>query len=111
MLVVVQYVLLTNQILIDPDNPDLYFKRGEQHRLAGHFEQALADFIMVESKDGDYHLVDLGRGQLFMDFGWYITAEFYLNRFLSNTPDNIVALTYLARSLSAQNKGVEASEV
>ena len=104
-------ILLTKQIEEDPENSHLYFKRGEQQRLAGHFDSALIDFATTESLDSDYHLVDLPRGQLFLDFGWYITAEFYLKQFIENSPKNIVALTSLARSISAQGKGKEASEI
>jgi len=104
-------ILLTKQIEEDPENSHLYFKRGEQQRLAGHFDSALIDFATTESLDSDYHLVDLVRGQLFLDFGWYITAEFYLKRFIENSPKNIVALISLARSISAQGKGKEASEI
>ena len=101
--------LLSEKIMDDPQNPDLYFKRASQHRYAGHFEKALTDFNIVESLESDYHLVDLGKGLVFLDSGWPKTAEFYLRNFTDESPDHIVGLSSLAKALSAQNRGKESA--
>jgi tetratricopeptide (TPR) repeat protein len=103
--------LLSEQIINDPENPDLYFKRASQHRYAGHFERALTDFSKAKSLESDYHLADLGMGLVFLDSGWYKTAEVYLNSFLKESPNHIVGMTSLARSLAGQGKGGESAGV
>ncbi|NIP38255.1 MAG: tetratricopeptide repeat protein [Candidatus Dadabacteria bacterium] len=101
--------LFSEKIKDDPQNPELYFKRASQHRYAGHFERSLADFIKAKSLDPEYSLVDLGMGLVFLDSGWYKTAEVYLKSFLKNSPYHIVGMTSLARTLARQQRGRESA--
>lgn len=103
--------LLTEQINKDDQNPDLYLARGQQHRLAGHFDLAIIDLMKAEKLDPENNLDDLYMGQLFLDFGWYVSSEYYLNNFLRYSPSNVTALISLGRALSFQNKGKEASGI
>ena len=100
--------LLTEKISKDDKNADLYLERGQQHRLAGHFDLAIIDFMKAENLDPENNLFDLYIGQLFLDFGWYISSEYYLNKFLIYSPGNVTALISLGRALSYQKKGKEA---
>ncbi|HSG32289.1 MAG TPA: tetratricopeptide repeat protein [Thermodesulfobacteriota bacterium] len=101
--------LFSDKIKTDPENPVLYFKRGSQHRYAGHFEKALEDFSKARSLDEEYFLVDLGVGLVFLDYGWNKTAEVYLKSFLKYSPDHIVGMTSLARAIARQKRGKESA--
>jgi len=60
---------ITLQIQEDPNNPDLYLKRGELHRISAHWDLALADFDRVAQLDPDHATVDFHRGRLLFDAG------------------------------------------
>ncbi len=86
----------------------LYYKRGSQHRYAGHFEHAIMDFKKALQLDKEYSLPYLGLGFIFSDKDWNKTAEVYIRNFLEHNPGNTAGITALARSLKGQKRGADA---
>lgn len=103
--------LYDGKITENPKNPELYLKRGSQHRYAGHFELALKDFAVVRTLEPDNPVVNLDIGLVFLDRGWYKTSEYYLRRFLNESPGHIVGSTSLAKALAGQGRGAEAAKI
>jgi len=48
-------------------------------------------------------------GLVFLDSGWAKTAEVYLRSFINESPDHIVGLASLAKTLAAQKRGKESA--
>ena len=54
---------LSAQIMDQPENPVLFFERGEIHRARREYEIALADYNVAEKLDPDMFVIDLARGR------------------------------------------------
>jgi tetratricopeptide (TPR) repeat protein len=78
-----------------PDRPDLYYRRGELHRLHQTWDAAHADFDHALALDANFP-VDLGRGRLFLDAGWLLSAKGVFDRLLLRQTNNVDA--YIARA-------------
>ena len=94
-----QIEAITARIEKDPDNAELYLKRGELRRAHREWAAAQADFDRVANMNPALDTVELSRGLLWMEMGEAAQAEKALGRFLSNHPDHVVALAAHARSL------------
>ncbi len=100
--------LLTDKIGKDPTNSLLYLKRGEVLRHSGQWDKALLDFERASQYSSNLNQIFLVKGLLFQEAGWPYMAEFFLRRYLTTTPNHPKALLFLARSLSAQGRNIEA---
>ena len=94
-----QIEAITARIDNDPDNAELYLKRGELRRAHREWAAAQADFDRVASMNPALDTVELSRGLLWMEMGEVAQAEKALRRFLSNHPDHVVALAAHGRAV------------
>ncbi len=91
---------VTKEIEKNPDDPNLYLKRGELYRYDGDVTAALKDFDRVVKLKPDLYLVDLAKGKLMYDAGSFSKAKNYLDKFLKKDPEYIDGLILRARILS-----------
>jgi len=75
-----------------------YLRRGELHRIEGHFEDALHDYAHAEQLDSTLREVNLCRGALYVDSGEPAAALKELDRYLDGAPDHDRALRLRARA-------------
>lgn len=94
---------LTKEIEKDPGNVELYLRRGSLFRNHVDFEASYADFAKANSLAPQLATVDLMRGQLFLDWGWPLSARAYLDRFLTRQPNHVEGLVFRARALVKLN--------
>jgi predicted Zn-dependent protease len=102
---------ITVKIEKDPNNAELYLRRGELLVGLKKWDAALVDFERARSLDNELEVVDMVKGRLFLDAGWSRAAEFYLSRYLSFRPDHPDALLLLARCLAKQGRGNDAGKI
>jgi len=102
---------LTVKIEKDPNNAELYLRRGELLRGLKKWDAALVDLEHAGSLDNELKVVDLAKGRLFLEAGWSRVAEFYLSRYLTFKPDHPDGLLLLARCVAKQGRGNEAGEI
>ncbi len=102
---------ITLKIEKDPNNAELYLRRGELLRELKKWDAALVDFERARSLDNDLEVIDLAEGRLFLESGRSRAAQFYLSRYLAFKPDHPDAMLLLARCLAKQNKGKAAGDV
>ena len=92
-----QIAALTAQIQQEPQNPELYLKRGELHSHDGKWEAALADYERAAKLDPRLAVVDLARGKTLLVAGRYAEARAAVDRFLANHPNHAEARAARAR--------------
>ena len=95
-----QIAAVTAQIKREPNNAELYLKRGELYRLHEDWQPALADYKRAEKLDPALFTIDLGRGKLLLATNHPRQALNALNRFLNRQPDNHEAWLTRARVLA-----------
>lgn len=101
---------ITLQIQADPNNPNLYLKRGELHRISAHWDLALADFDRVAQLDPDHATVDFHRGRLLFEAGQVQPARVVLDGFLRAHPNHIEGFIVRGRVLRTLGQPVEAAQ-
>src|SRR5438876_8647915 len=89
---------VTKQLEKEPNNPELYLRRGELRRAHVEWEAAYADYDRALALAPDLAIIDLARGRLFLDSGWPLSARAALDRFLSRQPNHVEALVLRARA-------------
>ena len=99
---------LTRRIAENPDDPALYLKRGELHRLVSHWDLALSDFERARELSPDYETIDLYRGRVQLDAGRFAEARETLDAFLDGYADHAEALTTRARAWRKLNQPLKA---
>jgi len=87
----------------DPNNVELYLRRGTLRREHLEFETSYADFDKAEALSPQLEIIDFMRGRLFLDWGWPLSARASLDRFLSRQPRHVDALISRARALTKLN--------
>ena len=90
---------MDKRIAADPENPDLYIKRGELHRLHRGWGAALADYQHAADRDSDSDVVPFVRGRMFFETGRWADAKTDLDRLLRARPDHREGLLTRARLL------------
>src|SRR3972149_10685601 len=68
---------LNQRIKKDPKNAELYLKRGVLLRESRRWDEAIADFELASKLDSELKVVDLAKGQLFLEAGWRKAAGCY----------------------------------
>lgn len=101
---------ITLQIQQDPNNAELYLKRGELHRVSFHWDLALADFDRVVQLDPDHETVDFHRGRLLLEAGQFQSAKVAVDQFLSAHPNHIEGLIVRGRILRRLGQPLEAAQ-
>lgn len=92
-------VELTKQIEQDSTNAALYLSRGELYRYHRQWDEALSDYDRAFGLDPALNVVDLARGRMMLEAGWFERAKPVLDRYLVRKPDNQDALIARARVL------------
>jgi tetratricopeptide (TPR) repeat protein len=94
---IMQLEELNKLIEKDPRNIELYFRRGELHRVHLDWPAAQADFDHILKLDPANREVDFSKGRLMADFNWLLSAKAYLDRFIASHPHHAEAHTTRAR--------------
>ncbi|HSF16183.1 MAG TPA: tetratricopeptide repeat protein [Vicinamibacteria bacterium] len=89
---------LTKQIAERPGDHELYLKRGALHRVASHWDLALADFERALVLEPGLETVAYYRGRVLLDAGRFAEAEATLDAFLEERADHVEALIARARA-------------
>src|SRR5437870_3564943 len=105
-----QIAALDQQIAQDPNNAGLYLQRGELHRLHQDWRASLADYDRALQLDPKLDVVDLARGEMYVDAKAPNEAVAALDRFLGAHGHNDHALTLHARAQLMREKFLEAAE-
>jgi tetratricopeptide (TPR) repeat protein len=92
---------ITHQIQRQPEQVELYVKRGELHRVRREWNAALADYERSRELAPDLVLVDRLMGRLFVESGRPAEAMVSLDRYLARRPEDVVALAFRGRARSA----------
>jgi tetratricopeptide (TPR) repeat protein len=90
---------MDKRIAADPENPDLYIKRGELQRLHRDWDAALADYERAADRSSDSERVSFVRGRMFFEAGRWSEAKTDLDWLLSVRPDHREGLLTRARLL------------
>ena len=91
-----------------PRRAQLYFDRGELHRLHGDWRRAEADYDQAIRYRPDLHAVELSRGRLLLDSGRPRKAKAAVERFLSGEVDHPEGLFVQAQILVKLGWGLKA---
>jgi tetratricopeptide (TPR) repeat protein len=94
---ILQLEELTKLIEKDPRNVELFFRRGELHRVHLDWPAAQADFDHILKIDPANRQVDFAKGRLMADSNWPLSAKAYLDRFIAGHPRHAEAYTTRAR--------------
>ena len=99
---------VSEQIEKQPNNAELYIKRGELHRVHRDWEAALADYQRAVERAPHLNQVKFVRGRMQFEAGRWTAAKTDLDRFLALQPNYREALLVRARVLAALGKRLEA---
>ena len=80
---------VTRQLATDPDNPELYFQRGQFYRQDGDFAHAKADFLKARQLEPDLVAADLELANLHLEHNQLDSAYRYIQRFMLAAPDHV----------------------
>jgi tetratricopeptide (TPR) repeat protein len=89
---------VTTRIQNDPKAPELYLRRGDLHRINGHWTEAMEDFYKARQLEPDNAAAELGMGRTAFDQGLYNRAIEHLNRALTRQPANVRGLVTRAKA-------------
>jgi tetratricopeptide (TPR) repeat protein len=101
---------VTKRILQEPKNAELYLKRGELHRAHQEWDAAQADYDLAQAFNPGLKVVDLGRGKMFFEANWPLSAMVALNRFIAHYSNHVDALVTRARTLVKLGRRIEAAQ-
>lgn len=93
-----QIARVTAQIAANATSAELFVRRGELHRAARHWSEALADLERAASLDPMLTPIDLVRAHVFLDAGRAKDAVASASRFLERQPDHADAFVVRARA-------------
>lgn len=94
---------VTREIAKNPNDPDLYLKRGELYRAHVDWVSAEEDYLRALALKPDQPIVDLLRGRSLLDGGWPLSARAHLDRFLKGHSNHVEGLIQRARVLTRLN--------
>ncbi len=101
---------MTKKIEMEPENPELYVKRGELHRVHRDWDAALADYQRAVELDPTLATVHFVRGRMLFEADRLDAALADLNHFLSIEPRHREALVTRARLLVQLGRFLEAAD-
>ena len=104
-----QIAEVTKDIARNPNDASLYLKRGELHRFHEDYPAAQKDYDHALRHDPALAVVNLCRGQMMLEAGWYEQALPYLNEFISKNPKHPEGLVARARVLAMLQKNLPAA--
>ena len=100
---------LDTRIEREPDNGELYLRRGELHRIHQDWAAAEADFVRAE-KLGPTLPVGFHRGRMQLEAGRPAEAEKTLDRFLAGDPGHVRASAARARAKAELGQHLDAAK-
>lgn len=101
---------VTEQITAHPDDPVLYLKRGELHRVHQDWAAALADYLQAERLAPDLPQVAYYTGRMWLEADRPELARPALDRFLVVQPHHADALLTRARALARLGERLAAAQ-
>jgi len=104
-----QIAQVTEEIARNPHDANLYLKRGELHRFHEDYPAAQKDYDHALRLDPALAVVNLCRGQMMLEAGWYEQALPHLNEFISQHPRHPEGLVARARVLAKLGKNLAAA--
>lgn len=104
-----QIQAVTEEIKKDPKNSELYFKRGELHRLHQEWDEAQADYDQALALNPGLTIIDFTRGRMFLEANWPHSAKISLDRFLRKQTNHVEGFIARARALVKLEKPLEAA--
>jgi tetratricopeptide (TPR) repeat protein len=105
---ILQIDMVTKEIQQDPQNAELYVRRGHLRREHLEYDEAYADFERAHALMPDLPAIDFFRGRLFLEWGWPLSARACLDRFLARNPKHAEGHTWRARTLLRLNQRLAA---
>jgi predicted Zn-dependent protease len=105
-----QIQAVTEAIAEAPNDPGLYFKRGELHRIHQLYDEALADFERVRGLQPKTPNLDLAFGRLYLEMNLPGASRTILDRVLESQPHQNEALVLRARALVLLDQPLAAAE-
>jgi tetratricopeptide (TPR) repeat protein len=106
---ILQIEMVTKEIQQDPQNAELYVRRGHLRREHLEYEAAYADFERANELAPDPANIDFYRGRLFFDWGWPLSARACLDRLIARNPKHAQGFTWRARALTKLNQPLAAA--
>ena len=106
---ILQIEMVTKEIQLDPQNAELYVRRGHLRREHVEYEAAYADFERADALSPEMANIDFYRGRLFFDWGWPLSARACLDRLLARNPKHAEGFTWRARVLTKLNQPLAAA--
>lgn len=88
---------VTQELQQRPNDPELYYRRGELYRRHGLFDLAWTDLETAHRLGTNRVMIDFSRGLLLSEAKWPVSAKLYLDRFLAAEPKHVPALAARAR--------------
>jgi tetratricopeptide (TPR) repeat protein len=105
-----QILLATQEIEQNPNDAQLYFRRGELYRFHQDLDLAAADLKRAKNLDPRMHLVELARGKLMVQAGRLHSARSILDAYIAEHPDVVQARLVRAQVLVDLNDTLAAVE-
>jgi tetratricopeptide (TPR) repeat protein len=102
--------MVTSEIKQQPDNAELYLKRGELHGLHEEWKEAEADFDKAQKLDPKLVTISLARSRVSLARNRFTEAQTDVERFLSVYPDHSTALIVRARALAGRKQFAESAK-
>lgn len=99
---------ITAEIEGHPFDADLYWRRGELHRLDREWKAASSDYDRALGLDPEFDAVHLGYALLWMDTNRPAEALSAIDRYLSRRPHHAEALFLRGRALAELGRTTEA---
>lgn len=90
-------IAVTQELQQRPNDPELYYRRGELYRRHGLFDLAWTDLETAQRLGTNRIMIDFSRGLLLSEAKWPVSAKLYLDRFLAAEPKHVPALAARAR--------------
>ena len=105
-----QIARLTARIESARDDPTLYVQRGDQYRYEGDWRHARTDYRRARRIDPTLDIVDLRRGELYLDQGEPRRAKTSLDLYLARRPSDLDGLRARSRALRQLDMPLAAAE-
>jgi len=105
-----QIQAVTSEIEKDPQDPTLYLRRGELHRIHRDWDKAEADYLEARKLDSDLAAVDFCLGRMKLQSDRPAEAKPALERYLARRPDDPEGWVTQGRTLAKLGEYVAAAE-
>jgi tetratricopeptide (TPR) repeat protein len=105
-----QIAEVTRQIEKTPGQAELFLRRAELYRLHQTWDSAYVDYERAAALDPNLAAVDLGRGKLFLEANWPLSAKAALDRLLRRQTNNVEGFITRAHVFLKLGQPLEAAQ-